>query len=134
MRTRTVPRAQARTYRLRSDEFEAASFAAAGRGHWDVAVANAVHSAISLADALAVWYLGRRNASPAHADAVSVFRDLAASIDARELDRNGRHLAALLELKDAAEYEERRLRESDWARAADHLARFRAWGTGKLPG
>lgn len=133
MRTRVVAKAHSQVYRLRSDEFEAAAQTAAGRGHWDVAVADSVHSAISLADALAVWYLGRRNASRVHADAVAVFRGLSVSIDAEELDRNGRHLSALLALKDTAEYEERRLRESDWTRAWDHLAKFRAWAAAKLP-
>ena len=131
MRTRRVDKAGFAVYRKRSDQYEAAARRSAELRHWDSAVGNAIHAAISMADALAVWHLGMRCASQDHREAVELFFRL--SFAKKEQDENGRHLSKLLELKNAAEYEERNLKAGDWDAAAPHLARFREWAAKKLP-
>ena len=85
-----------------------------------------------MADALATFYLAQRSASQDHAGTVELLGSI--DVDPRELDRNKRHLSALLEVKGIAEYEERLLEESDARRTLEHCRRFRQWAKGKLPG
>ena len=131
MRTRKVDKAGCTAYRERSDQFEASARDAAAKRRWDAAVGNAVHAAISLADALTVWHLGMRCASSDHAEALELFHQL--SFSRKELDENGKRLSKLLDLKNSAEYEERNLLERDWTEAEPQMSRFRKWGLTKLP-
>jgi hypothetical protein len=131
MRTRKVDKARSVSYRERSDQYDASARAAAELRHWDAAVGNAIHAAISMTDALTVGHLGMRSASQDHAEAVKLFHQL--SFAKKELDDNGSHLSMLLDLKTFAEYEDRRLREKDWEEAERRLSRFRAWAVKKLP-
>ena len=119
------------TYRTRSDQYAAGARRSAKLRHWDSAVGNAIHAGISMADALAVWYLGMRSTSPDHGDAIELFFRL--SFGTKEVDENGKHLSKLLELKNAAEYEDRSLREKDWNAAESHMTRFLGWAEKKLP-
>ena len=104
---------------------------AVGREDWDAAVACAVHSGISMADALAVFYLGKRSAAQEHEEAVALL--LQVGIDRREVERASSHLTELLKVKNRAEYEERLLGQRNSEQAMKHLSRFKAWAQGKLP-
>lgn len=84
-----------------------------------------------MADALAVFYLAQRSAAEDHARNVELLGLI--EMERQELSRNRRHLSALLEVKNAAEYEERLLRESDAKTVLEHCRRFREWAKGKLP-
>lgn len=116
----------------KSDEFLRSAESAMERGDWDSTVSNAAHACISTTDALTVFYLGQRSASQDHQEGLR----LLASIDVGrgELDRNKRHVSALLEVKNRAEYEERLIVESDARSALEHCRRFRQWAKQKLPG
>lgn len=115
----------------RSDEFERAAAHAAGLEDWNAAVTNAVHSGISMADALAVFYLGKRSVAQAHEESVALLYQL--GMDRKEIERAESHLTKLLKVKNLAEYEERLLGQRDSAQAMKHLERFKAWAHGKLP-
>jgi hypothetical protein len=115
----------------KSDEFERAAVHAARQKDWDAAVANAVHSGISMADAVAVFYLGKRSAPQEHEESVALLLQL--GIDRREVERAASHLTELLKVKNRAEYEERLLGQRDSEQAMKHLGRFKAWVGGKLP-
>jgi hypothetical protein len=117
-------------YERRAMEFRVAALTAASAEHWNVAVANAVHSAISAADAVAVRYLGRRSGEPSHLAAVPLLRSLPAQTPGR--DRAIRHLLELLNVKSDAEYGEERLTAHDWHRVADHLDRLLNWVRAQL--
>jgi len=125
VRTHDVPKAKSGLYRRRSEEFRAAAGAAAALRHWDVAVSNAVHSAIAGADAVTVRKLRLRSAAQGHADAIGPLRSLPA--DLRRRDRAVRHLAALLAVKFEAEYGDRGLGSRDWQAARAQLERFLEW-------
>lgn len=104
---------------------------AAERRAWNAAVANAVHSGISMADALAVFYLGMRSAVQEHEESVALLSQL--GIGGREVERASSHLTELLRVKNRAEYEERMMGERDSEQATKHLGRFRTWARSKLP-
>lgn len=83
-----------------------------------------------MADALTVFYLSQRAASQDHASAVDLLSSI--KMERQELNRNRKHISALLEVKNVAEYEERLLQEADATNALEHCRRFRAWARGKL--
>ena len=115
----------------KSDEFERAAAQSAARGDWDAAVATAVHSGILMADALAVFYLGKRSAAEGHEESVALLSQL--GIERKAVDRAASHLSELLKVKNRAEYEERLLGRRDSEQAMKHLSRFSTWARGKLP-
>lgn len=84
-----------------------------------------------MADALSVFYLGKRSTAQEHEESVSLL--FQTSIDRGEVDRAASHLGDLLKVKNLAEYEERLLGERDSERALKHLGRFRTWARRKLP-
>lgn len=84
-----------------------------------------------MADAVAVFYLGKRAAAEGHEESVKLLEEL--DIDRREIERAVSHLSELLKLKNRAEYEERLLSQADSERAMKHLGRFVEWARGKLP-
>lgn len=129
-RIRGVNKGRYRNFVRKSDEFHRSAEDAFQRGDWDAAVANAIHAGISMADALTVSYLSQRSASQDHASVVDLLSSI--GMERQELDRNRKHISALLEVKNVAEYEERLLNESDAKTALEHCRRFRAWARGKL--
>ena len=84
-----------------------------------------------MADAVAVFYLGKRSASQDHAESVSLLEQL--DISKKEVERAASHLTELLNVKNLAEYEERLLARRDSEQAIQHLGRFKTWARGKLP-
>ncbi len=85
-----------------------------------------------MADALTVFYLGQRSASQDHREVLRLLDSV--RLERGELNRNKRHLSNLLAAKNAAEYEDRLLSESDAINALEHCRRFCQWARGKLPG
>ena len=130
-KVRTTAKAKYANYVRKSDQFARAAADAQARGDWDAAVSNAVHAAIAMADALAVFYAGHRSAAQSHQETLEVLFGLA--LDRTDLERNSAHLSRLLGVKTAAEYEERLLEGNDAARALKHMDRFRQWAKAKLP-
>jgi hypothetical protein len=83
-----------------------------------------------MADALGVFYLGLRSADQDH-DRASELVDLL-PLEAKERDKNIRHLNMLLQSKSAAEYEEHLSTEGDARTATQQATRFRRWAQSKL--
>ena len=130
-RTRAVSKEKYLVYAKRSGDFQSIAETAMGRGFWDVAVSNAVHAGISMADAMAVYYLGLRSAAQDHNESIRLLYRI--GIDRKELERNAKHLTDLLDVKSLAEYEERPLKAADAEVAMKKSARFRDWAAGRLP-
>ncbi len=119
-------------YLRKSDEFYRSAQEAEKRGDWTALVSNAVHSAISMADALTVFYAGERSTAQSHNEVMRLLATL--GVDRDELDRNMRHLSSLLELKNLAEYEDRLPTQKEAKSAIQNADRFRRWVLSKLPG
>jgi hypothetical protein len=115
---------------MKSDEHRQAMEDCFERKLWNACVVNAIHCAISAADALTVFYLGFRNAGDRHTDVVSLLRST--GIDVKELSPKLNQLTSLLSIKNLAEYEERLMDESDAADAKKACERFHSWAKEKM--
>ncbi len=116
----------------KSNEFFASAEDALAKGHWNAAVSNAIFSCISMADALATFYLGQRSKAQEHSESLALLGRIS-EIPRQELDSNARHLTGLLGMKSAAQYGEELLKETDAKTALKHAERFRKWAESKLP-
>jgi len=95
------------------------------KGNWNAAVVNAVHSAISSADALTVFSKGVRHAGEKHEDVITLLQTI--GLDPGTLKTKTRQLSRLLSIKNAAEYEERLMSKSDATSAVKDAERFLQW-------
>jgi len=69
--------------------------------------------------------IGVRHAGERHEDAVTLLQSL--SLPRKTLSNKGRQLGRLLSIKNAAEYEERLIRESEAAEAVRDAERYLEW-------
>ena len=130
-RTRAVRKELYRNYLAKSSEFLRAAQDSLRRGDHDACVSAAIHSGINLADALAAFYLQMRSAGEGHEDALALVRRV--PLPAAESERILRHLSALLDVKNAAEYEDRLLRAREAEAAMKHLERLSSKVLSVLP-
>lgn len=89
---------------------------------------NAVHAAISAADAVTAALAGRRSADPDHARAADLLEEVAAR--SGEIKARVRQLRALLAKKNAIEYESRRASAKEATQAVERAERLVAWAVG----
>ncbi len=122
MKTREVDRSKAGFYLQKAKECENSMERAFEAGEWNACVINAVHAAISSADALCIAKLGIRNAGERHEDAVVLF--LRINPESPEIKNSVRHLSELLSIKTDAEYGERLFQQKDAEMAKKHAERL----------
>lgn len=130
MKTRSVERFHAKDYLKRADECRNAMNRAFESGDWNACVINAIHCAISAADALCISKKGIRSASERHQDAIFLF--LSIDQDSEEIKKNANHLSSLLSIKTDAEYGERPLSRNDAEQAKKHAERIFEFVKAKL--
>jgi len=130
VRTRAVDRSAFRNYLKKASEFHDAMETSHAARAWNACVVNAIHCAISCADALTVFYLGFRHSGEKHQDASRLLQGL--EIDRGELKAKTRQLLALLSIKNAAEYEERLMDQRDAENARKTCDRLYSWTKEKL--
>ncbi|HEX9816822.1 MAG TPA: hypothetical protein VGB18_07570 [Candidatus Thermoplasmatota archaeon] len=90
--------------------------------HWEAAISSAVLGGIHLADALSLWYTGRRSATQRHEDATDRIEGIV-EIDAPVRRRFADHVRALLEVKNLVQYSGDESRATDADEAITHLER-----------
>lgn len=122
MKTRQVDRSKAGFYLQKAEECKNSMEKAFESHEWNACVINAIHAAISSADALCIAKLGERNAGERHEDAVVLFHRIDSGSE--DIKRNIRHLSELLSIKTDAEYGERLFRENDAQVAVKHAERL----------
>lgn len=125
MWTRRVDKFLFKNYLLKAGEFSVAAKAAFENSMYNAVVVNAVHSAISAVDSLAVFYKGVRHAGERHEDALALLQTL--PIDKDELNKKTRQLSRLLAVKTAAEYNERLMTKKDAGKALMDSDRILEW-------
>ena len=124
-RVRRIDKSLFKNYLRKSQEcFETASECLKTR-RWNAAVINAVHCGISACDALTVFMLGARHAGDRHQDAISLFQTV--GLPKEVLTTKSKQLSRLLDIKNAAEYEERLMNENDAREAVRDAERFFSW-------
>lgn len=129
IRTRTVTRTRHTIYLKKARQFLNAMKSSMTAGDWDAACLNAVHCAISSADALLVHYAGVRSAGESHFDVLSLLKQ---HVKDPQTNQKAQALGKIIEYKSAAAYEDRELMEAD-AKEVEKLAeRFFEWAKSKL--
>jgi HEPN domain-containing protein len=125
IRTRAVNRPFYENYLKKGEEFYRAMEHSYQTGDWNACVVNAIHCAISSADALTVFYLGFRHAGEKHHDVFQVIEQI--DFDTKEIQAKNRQLTSLLMIKNRAEYEERLMNKSDATKAMKATQRYHDW-------
>lgn len=120
-KTRAEDRSKAAIYWRKALRFAHAARTNAEQEDWDPAVANAVHAAINMTDAVVIHYVGLRSAGDSHFDALNLLPTTDMPADARTA--LARHLDALLSVKTLAQYEGRLLTQKDASNALKHMER-----------
>jgi len=125
LRTRHVDKSLFRNYLKKAEENLETARDCIKAGRWNAAVVNAVHSGINACDAITVFMIGVRHAGERHEDAVSLLQSL--NLPKGILSSKGRQLSRLIGIKNAAEYEERLMTESEAREALKDAERFFQW-------
>ena len=129
-RTKHVDRSLYRNYLTKAEENLETAKDCMKFGRWNATVVNAVHCGINACDALTVFMSGVRHAGERHEDAIGLLQSL--SLPKGILSNKGRQLSRLLGIKNAAEYEERLMTESEAREAVRDAERFLQWINGLL--
>ena len=122
MKRRPVERFRAKDYLQRAEECKNAMDHAFETREWNACIINAIHCAISAADAFCVYKKGLRSASENHFEAIALF----SSIDSNDPDikRCVEHLSSLISIKSGAEYGEKLMSENYAIQAKKHAERL----------
>ena len=117
-REKFVPRTFYSNYVKKAAEFYDSMEYSFSKGNWDACVSSAVHTAISIIDAIAVQQLGRKSSSQNHMEAYFLLIDVKTSDENRKSNLK-QDFSDLLGLKTPSEYEEKLLSKADAERAVN---------------
>lgn len=123
-KTRDVPKAQYSNYLKRAEECLIAARAACEREEWNSSAINSIHAVISFADAMCVYFLGKRHSGEDHNEAAKLFKSVK---DDDDTAKNTNRIIRVLRMKNMAEYEERLVSRSEAQKMlqdAERLAEF----------
>jgi HEPN domain-containing protein len=120
-----VSRIEARLYLSKAEQFIEQARVAFDAERYDAAQLDAIHAAISGADAVTVALVGRRSTDPDHQRAADLLEEAAAS--SPEVRERSRQLRALLARKNAVECESRRASAKEGRDAVERAGRLVDW-------
>lgn len=120
-------RSEARLYLAKAQQFCAEATTAILSSRNDAAMLNAVHAAISAADAVCVALGGQRSADPDHQRAADLLQEIGGK--STDLSSQVRRLRELLTKKNAVEYESRLASAKEATGAVQRAERFVAWAS-----
>lgn len=123
MKTRNVDNHKYKNYVTKADEFFNAMNESFLKREFNAAVLNAIHCAMSSADALTVFYKGVRHADERHEDVVVLLNTL----NLPDMQSKNRQLLGLLRIKNSAEYEEKLMTETNASDSIKNAERFFKW-------
>lgn len=123
MKTRNVDKHKYSNYLTKADEFFEIMKDSFAKRKFNAAVLNAIHCAMSSADALTVFYKGVRHAGERHEDVVSLLNTLGLP----DMQSKNRQLLDLLRIKNSAEYEEKLMTETNASDSIKNAERFSKW-------
>ncbi|MCB9757941.1 MAG: hypothetical protein H6753_05935 [Candidatus Omnitrophica bacterium] len=98
------------------------------KGLWHSAGLNAVHCAISLSDALTIYYLSQRFSGEDHKQA----SELLSRISGENIAQQTHSFKKIIVKKHMIAYEEREFRKNEAAEIIQQAERFYRWGVSKL--
>jgi HEPN domain-containing protein len=124
-KTVAVPRAEARLYLGKAEQFLQEARSALERSRHDAAMRGAIHAAISGSDAVTAVLAERRSADPDHQRAVDLLEEVAGQSE--EIKTRVRQLRMLLAKKNIVEYESRRATAKEAVESVERAERFVEW-------
>lgn len=125
MKTRNVNKSFYVNYLKKAEEFYGAAKGEYEKQNWNSCVLNAIHCAISAADALTVAFKGLRHVGERHTEVVNLLQSI--EMDQQVLKSKTRQLLALLDVKNSTEYEEKLTSENGANVALKNAERFFLW-------
>ena len=128
MKSRNVDKYKYKNYLAKADEFFDMMNESFAKRKFNATVLNAIHCAISSADALTVFYKGIRHAGERHEDVVALLNTL----ELPDMQSKNRQLLDLLRIKNSAEYEEKLMTETNALDSIKNAERFFKWVKGIL--
>jgi HEPN domain-containing protein len=126
---RGVPKGKYPVYLRKADEFLAEAKDAFLKERFNVAAACAAHSAINALDSLTIHRFGARHAGPRHLDATFMLKYL----DIPQKAEAEVKFEAAVNVKSAAEYEDRLVSKGEAEIAIKRAEQFLRWVKGNLP-
>lgn len=123
MKTRNVDKHKYINYLKKADEFFDIMKDSFAKRKFNATVLNAIHCAMSSADALTVFYNGVRHSGERHEDVVSLLNTLGLP----DMQSKNRQLLDLLRIKNSTEYEEKLMTETNASDSIKNAERFNKW-------
>ena len=114
---------EVKKYLKKAEEFFETMEDSYSKGRFNSTVSNAIHCAISSADALTVFYKGVWHAGERHEDVISLIN----SLGLENVNKKNRQLLNLLQIKNSAEYEETLMNESNALNSTKNAEKFYSW-------
>ena len=130
-KTRDVQKSLYTNYLKRSEECCHAAKNSFEAQEWNAATISAIHACIAASDAMCIYFLGKRNASENHNEAVALFKTI--KIDDEATNTNANRLSRILSIKNMAEYEDRLVFRAEAEKVLNDCERFLEYVKTKLP-
>lgn len=130
IKTTKVSKSDYSNYLKKASEFHEAMQESLSKGKWNAVGLNAIHTGISAADALLVFFHGVRSTSPKHDDIIKLVTSL---IMHRNAQTNVSHLKNLIGMKNIVEYEVRLIDKHEAVLLSKHASRFLDWVKSLFP-
>lgn len=130
IKTTSVSKSNCSNYLKKAAEFHEAMQDSLSKGKWNAVGLNAIHTGISAADALLVFFHGMRSTSPKHDDIIKLITSL---ISHRDIKSKVVHLRNLIYMKNIVEYEVRLIDRHEALILSKHATRFFDWIKAMLP-
>lgn len=124
-KTVSVSRAESALYLAKAEQFVEEARTALGASRHDAAMLNAIHAAISAADAVTAALAGLRSADPDHQRTVDLLEEVAGGSE--EIKTRVRQTRQLLAKKNMVEYESRRATAKEARDAVERASRIVDW-------
>ena len=130
-KTRDVEKSLYANYLKKAEECYHAAKTSFEAQEWNAATISAIHACISASDAMCIYFLGKRNASENHNEAVVLFKTIKSNDE--EINTNANRLSRILSIKNMAEYEDRLVFRTEAEKVSKDCERFLEYVRIKLP-
>ncbi len=128
VQTRNVETHKFKGFWNKAVEFHKYMKNAEGENDWNAAALNAIHCAISSADALCVFYRGERSVSQRHEDAYKLLRELPVP----SAEEKAKQFVQIISSKNLVEYSDDEPSEKDARKLVLQTDRFFSWAKDNL--
>jgi len=129
-KTRDVEKALYINYLKRAEECYHAAKNSFEAQEWNSTTISAIHACIAASDAMCIYFLGKRNASENHNEAVALFKTI--KIDDEKINTNANRISRILDIKNMAEYEDRLVFKTEAEKILKDCERFLEYVKKKL--